>query len=91
MNPKQFTLLLYGNNFKKLLSTHFSLFILFFFALASPAFSQITIGGKIKNENGVGVPQVSVVEKGKKNGAITSDDGSFTLSVKNTNASLIVS
>ncbi len=91
MNPKQFTLLLYGDNFKKLNSVYLFLLVIFFFALSSPAFSQTTIGGKIKNEAGAGIPQVSVVEKGKKNGAITSDDGSFTLSVKNRNASLIVS
>ncbi|MEO6328810.1 MAG: TonB-dependent receptor, partial [Ginsengibacter sp.] len=44
-----------------------------------------------KNEEGVGVSQVSVTEKGKKSGTITSNDGSFTLTVNNPNASLVIS
>lgn len=51
--------------------------------------AQTKISGKITNEEGEGIAQVSVTEKGRKNGTLTTDDGSFTLTVGNANATLV--
>ncbi|MDQ2721479.1 MAG: TonB-dependent receptor [Bacteroidota bacterium] len=91
MNPKQHFLLLYDNHLSKWLCKQIVLLLLFFFGITSCIFSQTTVSGKIKNAAGIGVPHVSVTEKGKKKGTITSDDGLFTLSVNNSNATLVVS
>ncbi len=91
MNPKQFTLLLYGDNFKKLFLKLFTLITIFFFGFTSCVFSQTKISGKITSEAGVAIPQVSVTEKGKTNGTTTSGDGSFDLTVNNPRATLTVS
>ncbi|MEO6456230.1 MAG: TonB-dependent receptor [Ginsengibacter sp.] len=91
MNPKQIFLLLYRNHFHQWFIKQLILIMLFFFGITSTIFSQVKVSGKIANEDGVGVSQVSVTEKGKKSGTITSGDGSFSLSVDNPNASLVVS
>ncbi len=91
MNPKQLFLLLYVNHSAKWFLKQFILFILIFFGITSGTFSQIKVSGKITNEEGVGLSQVSIAEKGKKNGTITSEDGSFILSVNNSKTLLVVS
>lgn len=81
---------LYGISSVKGLLKELVFVFLFFFALAPVARSQTRVSGRITNENGAGIPQVSVTEKGKKNGTTTSDDGSFSLSVTNPNSTLVV-
>ncbi|MBC7889753.1 MAG: TonB-dependent receptor [Ferruginibacter sp.] len=54
----------------------------------APAFA---IRGKINNEEGKPMANVSIVEKGTTNGTTTKEDGSFTLDVANGNIILLVS
>jgi TonB-dependent starch-binding outer membrane protein SusC len=51
----------------------------------------IEISGKISDEAGVGIPGVTVLEKGTKNGTVTNVEGQFTLKVANTNSTLVFS
>jgi TonB-dependent starch-binding outer membrane protein SusC len=51
----------------------------------------IEITGKINDEAGVGIPGVTVLEKGTKNGTVTNVEGKFTLKVANTNSTLVFS
>ena len=51
---------------------------------------NLTVKGKIVDENGVPLPGASVIEKGTYKGTITGPDGSFSLSVPS-DATLIVS
>jgi hypothetical protein len=91
MNPKQPSILPCASRFNKWFLRQIFLIALFFFGITSGIFSQTNVTGKITNEEGVGIPQASVTEKGKKSGTTTADDGSFNLSVKNPNTSLVVS
>ncbi len=84
-------LLPYDHHSNRWFLKHFVFTVLFLFGIVSCLFSQTKISGRITNEAGVGVPRSSVVEKGKKNGTTTADDGTFTLSVSNLKASLEVS
>ncbi|WP_431295316.1 SusC/RagA family TonB-linked outer membrane protein [Pedobacter sp. P26] len=49
----------------------------------------IGISGKVTDEQGVGLPGVSVVEKGTRNAAVTNSSGSYTINVTNNNAVLV--
>ena len=51
----------------------------------------IEVTGKISDEAGVGVPGVTILEKGTKNGTVTNVEGKFTLKVANTNSTLVFS
>lgn len=51
----------------------------------------ITISGKITNDKQEPLAGASVTEKGTSNAVVTKDDGSFSISVSNANAKLIVS
>lgn len=51
----------------------------------------VRIGGKVTNEKGEPLKDVSVVEKGTNNGTLTKEDGTYTLEVTNPNAVLIFS
>ena len=51
---------------------------------------QRTVTGKVTDEKGDAVAGASVMEKGTRNGASTSDDGTFSLKVKN-GATLLIS
>jgi TonB-linked SusC/RagA family outer membrane protein len=52
---------------------------------------QVVITGRIVNASRQPVANVSILEKGTNNGTVTKEDGSFTLNVKNANATLIIS
>ncbi|MFV0344917.1 MAG: SusC/RagA family TonB-linked outer membrane protein [Bacteroidales bacterium] len=62
-----------------------------FTLLASSVYAQKTVTGKVTDETGLGIPGVTVTQKGTKGGAITDIDGSFTLNVTNDDAVLLVS
>lgn len=49
------------------------------------------VAGKVKDENGEGLPGASVLEKGTSNGTITDADGNFKLSLADENAILVIS
>lgn len=51
----------------------------------------IPVKGKIFNDKGEALSGVSVVEKGTNNGSVTSQDGSFSINVKDDNAILVIS
>lgn len=49
----------------------------------------ILVSGVVTDENGLGLPAASVVEKGTTNGTVTDEDGKYTISVKDNNAILV--
>ena len=59
--------------------------------VAEPPMAGVKIGGRVTNEKGEPVKDVSVVEKGTNNGTLTKEDGSYTLEVTNPNGVLIFS
>ncbi|GAA4412823.1 TonB-dependent receptor [Nibrella viscosa] len=56
-----------------------------------PVAHLIKITGKVNDEQGGGLPGVTVVEKGTNNGTATSADGGFTLNVQDVGAVLVIS
>ncbi|PTS98288.1 SusC/RagA family TonB-linked outer membrane protein [Pedobacter sp. HMWF019] len=53
--------------------------------------AQKNVKGIVKDEEGMPLPGVSILEKGTKNGASTNGQGEFSITLKNPNAILIVS
>jgi len=51
----------------------------------------LTVSGRITDEEGKPLSNVSIVEKGTNNGTSSKDDGSFSLTVTNDNAVLVAS
>ncbi len=68
------------------LSLLLSFLLLCFFARAQ----QKTVSGKVTDSEGKGIPGISVVVKGTRTGASTSNDGTFSLESPS-NATLVVS
>lgn len=50
-------------------------------AVVSSAYAQQTVTGTVTGEDGLGIPGVSVIQKGTSNGTITNMDGNYTISV----------
>jgi len=57
----------------------------------STSVAEIPVSGKVTDEQGNGLPGVSVVVKGTSQGTTTDSQGSFRLAVPNTNATLVFS
>jgi TonB-linked SusC/RagA family outer membrane protein len=53
--------------------------------------AQETVKGVVKDEDGIPLPGVNILEKGTKNGTSTNEKGEFSISVKIPNAILLVS
>ncbi|HEX5025184.1 MAG TPA: SusC/RagA family TonB-linked outer membrane protein [Agriterribacter sp.] len=53
--------------------------------------ADFAVRGKVNDNNGVGVPGVTVSEKGTSNVTSTNGDGDFALTVANSNATLVLS
>jgi len=51
----------------------------------------ITVTGTVKDENGVGLPGVYVLEKGTNNGTITDNEGTYKVTVEGVNSLLVFS
>ena len=49
------------------------------FALLSSAYAQQAVTGTVIGEDGLGIPGVTVIQKGTSNGTITNIDGSYSL------------
>ncbi len=49
--------------------------------MSASAIAQVSVSGTILDENGVGLPGVTILEAGTSNGTITDIDGSYSLSV----------
>ncbi len=64
---------------------------LFFFSVIVAYAQGITVQGKVTDENGMGLPGVTVLLKGSTIAAPTSTDGSYTLNVPNGNGTLVFS
>lgn len=69
--------------------------LLLFTALCHPVLAQNTgrfkVSGTARDSSGIGIPQVTVTEKGTNNRAATGGDGSYTISVASPNAVLVFS
>ena len=69
-----------------------ALFLLsFFYNGISQTATPITVSGIVKDSSGVGMPNVTVTERGKKNATSTSADGAFTINVAGPNSILVFS
>ncbi|NOZ36305.1 MAG: hypothetical protein GXO80_13535 [Chlorobi bacterium] len=68
----------------------YSVFIISFLTVNS-IFAQHTITGKVTDETGTVLPGVSVLEKGTKNGTMTSGSGMYSITVKSKSAILVFS
>ncbi|WP_159468193.1 TonB-dependent receptor [Dyadobacter sp. 3J3] len=66
-----------------------SLFLAFGVALG--AFAQSTVKGRVKDDQGQGLPGVSVVVKGTTAGSVSDIEGNYTVSTTNGNAVLVFS
>jgi len=60
-------------------------------AFSMSAMAQFTVTGTVTGDDGLGIPGVSVLEKGTTNGTITSPDGNYSLRVASQNATLVYS
>lgn len=54
-------------------------------------FYKNTISGKVRDENGIAIEGATIIEKGTTNGTTSDSSGNFELSVKDTNAIIIIS
>lgn len=72
---------LFQNSFKLKSMRKVFLILGMCFALLSSAYAQQTVTGTVTGDDGLGIPGVSVVEKGTGNGTITSIDGEYTIEV----------
>jgi TonB-linked SusC/RagA family outer membrane protein len=68
---------------------------LIFMAFLAPGLLQaqekISVGGTVTDSTGVGIPQVTVTERGTKNATTTNSSGTFTLNVANPQSVLVFS
>jgi len=60
------------------------------FALLSSAYAQQTVSGTVTDEDGIGIPGASIIQKGTSNGTITNVDGNYTFSVP-ADATIVIS
>lgn len=61
------------------------------FALLSGAYAQQAVTGSVTGDDGIGIPGVTVLEKGTSKGTITNVDGNYTLNVASGNAVIVFS
>ena len=59
----------------------FLVFIVMCFALVGSAAAQQLVTGTVSDEDGVGMPGVTIIQKGTANGSITNADGFYSFSV----------
>lgn len=50
--------------------------------MSAAAMAQVSVSGTVLDENGVGLPGVTILEAGTNNGTITDIDGSYSLTVQ---------
>jgi TonB-linked SusC/RagA family outer membrane protein len=60
-------------------------------SLAPPAPADVAITGNVTDENGAGLPGVSILVKGTQRGTTTDQNGDYRLSVENTSVTLVFS
>lgn len=74
---------------RKLLLLSFLLFAAFGSAFAQGG-EKISISGTVTDTTGIGIPQVTVTERGTKNSVVTGDKGEFIIKVAGTRSVLVV-
>jgi len=67
------------------------LWFVFFLFTFTTTFAQVPVSGTVKDASGMGIPGVSVLEKGTTNGTITDIQGSFNFSVADTGSVILIS
>ena len=65
--------------------------LVFLLLSLTPTFAQVAVQGTVKDVTDLGIPGVSILEKGTMNGTITDIEGDFTLSVSDEEAVIVVS
>ena len=65
------------------------LFMLFLLMISYSVFGQISVKGKVVDENGENLAGVTIKIKGTEMGTLTDIDGEFEIVVRNENESLI--
>lgn len=76
---------------QKLLLSFFLLQVLLSSTSSLYAQAKIQIRGSVVNEKGEALSNVSILEKGTKNGTVSLEDGSFSFTVSNTKAIIVAS
>ena len=76
---------------KKKFKFHFLLAFISSFVISISAFSQTTVSGEVKDEQGLPLPGATVVEKGTTNGTTSDFDGNYELQVSSPDATIIFS
>lgn len=66
------------------------LITVFAFLLSAKA-QKIQVTGEVKDNTGVGMPGVNIIEKGTTNGTVTNESGVFTISVSTPDPTLVFS
>lgn len=69
----------------------FVLSIFLLFGVLGFAFAQVTITGRVTDNQGNALPQATILVKGTTTGVATSEDGSFSIQVPGANSILVVS
>ena len=67
------------------------LLVALYFALIGSIYAQHTVTGTVTDEEGLGIPGASILEKGTNNGVITDFDGNYKLDVSSGDAVLVFS
>ncbi|RDV15313.1 TonB-dependent receptor [Pontibacter diazotrophicus] len=70
---------------------HMLTFLLMLFSVATVLAQSATVSGRVTDENGDGLPGVTVLVKGTTNGTATGADGAYTLPVTTSDATLVFS
>lgn len=87
---KVYTLSMLFLRIRKELSFGFRIIVLsFMFTLVAQA--QVSISGNIKDNDGIPLPGVNILEKGTSNGAISDMDGNYTIEVSSKESTLVFS
>ncbi len=73
------------------MKTQIIFLVLFAFAIIQSSVAQVTVTGKVVDENNQGLPGATVVEKGTTQGTVTDLDGKYSLTVGNEEAVLVFS
>lgn len=80
-----------SNATRLIIRKHLFMFVLAIFSCIT-ASAQVKVTGKILNKKtNAPIANVAIIEKGGTNGTESAENGSFTLNVKNLNATLVVS
>lgn len=75
---------------RNILTSAFSILLLFFFTFTTYAQNNILVKGRITNENGEPLPRASIVVKGGATGVSSNDNGDFEINAP-ANGTLVVS